>query len=209
MFTTGISPATQTVLVSLAKLPFVNKFYLAGGTACALYYGHRLSYDLDFFSPELENPRLITQILTKVGQLKVDQQSEGTWLGELDGVKLSFFLHIYPELENEEEYEGVRIASKMDIACMKLEAIAGRGIQRDFIDMFYLARELGMQQILSAAERKYVKADFSMTHFLRSLIYFVDAEKSETPRMLHPLDWSAVKHYFEVEVKRLAEESGL
>jgi len=209
VFTTGISPTTQTVLVSLAKLPFLGKFYLAGGTACALYYGHRLSYDLDFFSPELEDPRLITQILTQVGQLKVDQQSEGTWLGELDGVKLSFFLHIYPAVGHEEKYEGVRIASKMDIACMKLEAIASRGIQRDFIDMFYLARELGMQQILSASERKYTKADFSMTRFLRSLIYFVDAEKSETPRMLYPLDWDEVKVYFEKEVKRLAEAWGL
>ena len=30
----------------------MNKAYLAGGTACALQIGHRISVDLDFFTPE-------------------------------------------------------------------------------------------------------------------------------------------------------------
>lgn len=37
----------------LPKLTFLkDKFYLAGGTAIALYLGHRDSVDFDFFSPD-------------------------------------------------------------------------------------------------------------------------------------------------------------
>ena len=125
MFTTGISPATKDVLASLAKISFVKRYYLAGGTACALYYGHRLSYDLDFFSTEPELSEKITKQLVGLGKLRIDQQTEGTWLGELNQVKLSFFHHLYKEVSEESEWLGVRIASKLDIGVMKLEAIAG------------------------------------------------------------------------------------
>lgn len=209
MFTTGISPATQQALAILTKVPFVGKYYLAGGTACALYYGHRLSYDLDFFSRDPEEPVQITQKLLGLGELKVDQQSEGTWLGELNNVKLSFFQHLYREVAKEEEWGGVRVASKLDIACMKLEAIASRGIKRDFVDMWYLCRELGLGNIFEAARKKYSPADISDMHFLRSLVYFDDAETSPVPNMLHELDWEKVKKYFEVEVARLSKEWGI
>ena len=73
MFTTGISPATQTVLAVLTKVDFVRNYYLAGGTAVAMYYGHRVSYDLDFFSPNPLPSHRITEILQGVGKLQVDQ----------------------------------------------------------------------------------------------------------------------------------------
>lgn len=209
MFTAGISPATKDVLASLVKIPFVERYYLAGGTACALYYGHRLSYDLDFFSTEPELPEKITKQLEGLGKLRIDQQTEGTWLGELNQVKLSFFQHLYKEVSEESEWLGVRIASKLDIGVMKLEAIAGRGIKRDFIDMWYLSRELGLGNIFEAARRKYAPADISDMHFLRSLIYFDDAEVSTPPHMLHDLDWEKVKGYFKSEVKRLSTVWGI
>lgn len=38
---------TLDVLKELMQMPEMNDFYLAGGTALALYYGHRLSEDID------------------------------------------------------------------------------------------------------------------------------------------------------------------
>jgi len=41
-------------------MPEMNDFYLVGGTALALYYGHRLSVDIDLFSTtEFTNESLI------------------------------------------------------------------------------------------------------------------------------------------------------
>jgi hypothetical protein len=46
--TGGLSSQTLKLLNTLeSKLP---DFYLAEGTALAMYYEHRVSYDLDFFT---------------------------------------------------------------------------------------------------------------------------------------------------------------
>lgn len=209
MFATGISPDTQGVLEALATVDFVKQYYLAGGTACALYYGHRISYDLDFFSTQPEDSSAITSKLKGLGELKVDQASKGTWLGSLDGVKLSFFEHLYPEIDEEKEWSRVRVASKFDLGCMKLEDIASRGIMRDFVDMYYLARELGVDNIFSKAHEKYKGTGYSELHFLRSLTYFEEADNSVPPAMLVHWDWTEIKQYFVGEVKRISQDQGI
>ena len=49
--------AKQTLILGiLNEMPFISDFYLAGGTALALHYGHRESVDFDFFTPSTFNP---------------------------------------------------------------------------------------------------------------------------------------------------------
>lgn len=209
MFATGISPATQTTLEALVDIDFVHRYYLAGGTACALYYGHRISYDLDFFSTEPEDPSQISLKLKDIGELLVEQASDGTWLGSLNQTKLSFFEHLYPEIGQESEWSKIRIASKRDLACMKLEAIASRGIMRDFVDMYYLTKELGLSEIILDARQKYKETGYSELHFLRSLTYFEEADSSVPPTMLVEFEWREIKRYFETEVKKLTTKWGI
>ena len=45
-----IEPSTLDLLKQLLDLPALNSFYLLGGTALALKFGHRISVDLDLFS---------------------------------------------------------------------------------------------------------------------------------------------------------------
>lgn len=209
MFTNGISPDTQRCLESLSKLGFVADYYLAGGTAAALQLGHRVSYDLDFFSNQPVIPTQIVQDLAQVGTLHTDQNDPGTFLGALDSVKISFFRYLYPMVGKEEEYCGVRIASLLDIGCMKLEAIASRGIMRDFVDMYLISQRLGLEHVLEAAKVKFAKTDYSETHFLRSLAYFDDADTANPPTMLISWDWDEIKRYFEREVKQLSVKWGI
>lgn len=209
MFTTGISPATKRCLEALKQTSLVSKYYLAGGTVAALYLGHRVSYDLDFFSNTPMEPIQIGQELGGLGKLQTDQNDPGTYLGMLDDVKISFFRYLYPMVEPEQVWEGVRIASLMDIGCMKLEAISSRGIMRDFVDMYLIAQKLGLENILQVARTKFANTDYSETHFLRSLVYFEDANADGQPNMLQPLNWDEVKRYFESEVKRLSAKWGI
>ena len=49
-----LTPIQSSFLAAFAQLPDQAQFYLAGGTALAEYYfGHRLSFDLDLFTPEV------------------------------------------------------------------------------------------------------------------------------------------------------------
>ena len=47
----ALTPATRQAFQVAGTLPFIHRYYLAGGTGLALQLGHRFSVDLDFFSP--------------------------------------------------------------------------------------------------------------------------------------------------------------
>ncbi|PIP75729.1 hypothetical protein COW86_02135, partial [Candidatus Kuenenbacteria bacterium CG22_combo_CG10-13_8_21_14_all_39_9] len=50
MFQNTLEQKTKRVFSALAKAGVAQDFYLAGGTALALQFGHRQSIDLDFFT---------------------------------------------------------------------------------------------------------------------------------------------------------------
>jgi len=63
MFTKAISTETKTALALLGKSNLLKDAYLAGGTALALQLGHRLSFDLDFFtSTEFDSLETATKL---------------------------------------------------------------------------------------------------------------------------------------------------
>lgn len=209
MFQQGISKPTQSSLAVLSQVKFVGEYFLAGGTACALHMGHRLSFDLDFFSPKPVEPRIITAALKNLGELEVYQNDEGTFNGKFKQVKLSFFVYPYRILYPFLEYSGVKMADIQDLACMKLDAISRRGTKRDFIDLFFICKQFALSDLLKLFEKKFAKLNVPIWHVIKSLIYFEDAEKNDLPEMLQPVNWQQVKRYFQSQVKQLAKEWGL
>ena len=75
--------------------------------------------------------------LNALGNLKIEDQSENTFNGSLDGVKISFFYYPYPLLFPTKEYNGVFLADERDIGAMKVQAISGRGNKKDFVDFLF------------------------------------------------------------------------
>ncbi|MGP8247574.1 MAG: nucleotidyl transferase AbiEii/AbiGii toxin family protein [Bryobacteraceae bacterium] len=58
-----ITTGTAATLRALRDRFLIGDAYLAGGTALALRFGHRLSVDLDFFTRELfDEDRLLTRV---------------------------------------------------------------------------------------------------------------------------------------------------
>ena len=51
LHTQTVAPQTLGLLKQLEAEPRLAAFNLAGGTALALYLGHRVSVDLDLFTP--------------------------------------------------------------------------------------------------------------------------------------------------------------
>ena len=45
-----VTPLLKTILEDLMKAEEFESFRLVGGTALSLYYGHRMSVDIDLFS---------------------------------------------------------------------------------------------------------------------------------------------------------------
>jgi len=124
MFIETLPDDTQHLLEQLGQLATLTPFYLAGGSAIALHLGHRVSVDLDFFTPQdnYETESLIHQ-LQSIGHVAIRQQSRGTLNATLEGTLVSFFIYPYPLLEQTEPVRNIPVAGLLDLALMKLRAI--------------------------------------------------------------------------------------
>ncbi len=72
MFTNVLLDYTEKNIEVMTSLEFMNPFYLAGGTACAIHLGHRISYDLDFFSTNKFDTLHLTRKLKNAGDFITD-----------------------------------------------------------------------------------------------------------------------------------------
>ncbi|MFW5703155.1 MAG: nucleotidyl transferase AbiEii/AbiGii toxin family protein [Candidatus Dojkabacteria bacterium] len=183
----------------------LQEFYLAGGTAAALQLGHRISVDLDFFTTHEFDPQVLLQELNasgiKTDKVKIDK---GTLKCVVAQTEVSFFFYPYQLIVNPEEYKGIKIASLIDIGCMKLTAIASRGSKKDFYDLYYILREkLDLEALFAQFEQKFAETNYDSYHFLKSLVYFVDADKDPKPKLLKDVTWEEVKTYIKQEAKEI------
>lgn len=189
-----ILPEEQLKLFEqLSSQSFINDFYLAGGTCLALQIGHRQSVDFDFFIPADFQTADIVNILTQLGNYQRENEERNTINGSLNGVRISFFGYRYNIIDDFTLHNNIRLAGTKDIAAMKLEAIAGRGSKKDFIDLFFLLQQYTLEEIFSFHAQKYGNGLSNQYHHLKSLVYFADAESEAMPLMVKPLIWSDVK----------------
>jgi predicted nucleotidyltransferase component of viral defense system len=177
----------------LSSEEFIQNFYLAGGTCLALQIGHRQSINFDFFIPADFKTSDIVNRLTTIGRYERGNEEKNTINGILNGIRISFFGYRYGIIDKLETYHHVRLAGLKDLAAMKLEAIAGRGSKKDFIDLFFLLKQYTLEEIFSFHSQKYGIGLGNQYHHLKSLVYFTDAEDDAMPLMIVPLDWNSVK----------------
>lgn len=204
MFTKTLFGNTKNALALLGRSHLLDKAYLAGGSACALQLGHRISVDLDFFTPKEFNGKSLIKSLKKIGRFKVDQQSWGTILGTMEGIKFSIFVYKYPALFPYKSLFNINILDLRDIAAMKVDAISTRGIKRDFIDLYFICQKgITLKEALIFYDNKYSSLSSNVVHIQKSLVYFVDAEIAEMPQMIKKVDWQEVKKFFEREVRKI------
>ena len=182
--------------------------YLAGGVAVATAYGHRLSHDLDLFVPRDFDPeRLEERIAASAAEVRVTGRARGTLHLEIQGVPTSVLSYRYPLLTPTETREGlaVKVASPLDLACMKVSAIAGRGAAKDFWDLHVMLEHRvangDVATLLGAYTRKFPIEDIG--HAVKSLAYFGDADAAPLPLGLSEDLWKAIKQAFADRVRTL------
>jgi len=155
----AVTPAARDLLIVLGQLPLLRPFYLGGGTALALRLGHRISQDLDLFA-NLETldddlRRGIVEELRKGHSVNLLQDSPLGLVVEADGQAVSFFSYGYPLLEPTDSVGDVQIASILDIGFMKLDAVAGRGMRKDFYDLYFIASRVPLDDLFTRSAEKY------------------------------------------------------
>lgn len=204
MFKQVLPGNTEKILALLSKNKAIQNAYLAGGTAVALQLGHRISYDLDFFTLlSFKEEALLGEIET-IGKFKLEKIAWRTIIGKFKDVKFSIFYYKYPVLFPYQLFGKIKVLDLRDLSGMKIAAIASRGTKRDFVDLYFLAQQVTLNEMFDYYEKKFKNLATTQPHILKSLVYFDDAEKDEMPHMLKPRRWEEVKSFFEQEVKRIA-----
>jgi hypothetical protein len=159
----------------------LKEFVLVGGTALALQLGHRISVDIDLFSSLPFDSVYLGDYLRLNYNFELDFIADNTLKGEMDGVQLDLITHQYPWLQKQHIFENIRLASFIDIAAMKLNAISGNGSRvKDFIDIAFLSSEISLNQMLLAYEQKY-RSNPIMP--LKGLLYYDDINFNEPIKM--------------------------
>ena len=203
----SVLTAAQTrVLRVVGPLAQRAGFYLAGGTAVALRFGHRRSEDFDWFAPALPRPDALLSDLQAQGLPLQDTQIEaGTVISRIEGVKLSFFEYRYALLDSLDQWPeyDTDIASPRDLGAMKLLAIAQRGSRKDFVDVYELLQNGAVFRQMLEDFREKFKAD--PISALRGLTYFHDAEAEPMPEMMLERDWTSLRSRILAQVGQYLE----
>jgi hypothetical protein len=180
--TQPVSEKTLELIVSLQQLPELSSFVLVGGTALALQIGHRTSIDIDLFSTESFDVEEITELLVSNFGFQILSQQKNTLRGIISGVMTDIITHPYPFIEIVHE-NGIRMASRKDIAAMILNAISVSGERfKDFVDIYFLLDFFSLSEMIEFYNTKYSQK--GSLHVIRSLIYFNDINESDKPAFI-------------------------
>jgi hypothetical protein len=200
----ALTPKTRAAFRLAAGLPFIQRYYLAGGTGLALHLGHRFSVDLDFFSPAADavgpDERAALQVAFADPSLVITHDKDMTFVATWQGVGVSFFrLTLYPLVQEPLLLEGAPIATVAEIGAMKLAAIMTRGTRKDYIDLYFIMQRTPLERLFEVAAVKYAPVRTFAVSAVRALTYFVDAEATPMPQLIERTSWTTVKRFLERE----------
>lgn len=196
----SIEAKTLELLNKLMQIEAFAPLRLVGGTSLALQIGHRISVDIDLFGTLAIDEYELSKTLKDIGSITLLNQTQNIHIYLIDGIKVDIVNYPYPWLETPMVENNIRLASKKDIAAMKIAAITNRGSKKDFIDIAFLLNEYTLKQIIEFYTSKF--SDASEILALKSLTYFDDAENEENPKMLIHYDWNNIKKDIAESVKK-------
>lgn len=187
-------------------LDFKSDFYLAGGTGLALQIGHRDSVDFDFFTRKSFDTVVLFSEVKKIfngRKIKKTQEDENTLDIVIDEeIKVSFIKYDYKLIGDFIDCDYFKIASLEDIGCMKCSAIISRSLLKDYVDLYFIIKKIGLRNLLNLCERKFKDVDISL--ILKSLIYFNDiVEEKIIFKNNKNIKLKEVKKFFIQEVNKL------
>lgn len=189
MFTPQLSilpPAQLSLWSELDQVP--GEFVLYGGTALALYFGHRQSVDFDFFADRDFDPVQLGDSIPFLATATVTQREPNTLSVLVDRggpVRVSFFglprlrrLRL-PQVVQE---NGLKIASLLDLAGTEAAVVQQRAEAKDYLDIDAILADgrIDLATALASAGAIY-GATFNPLITLKALSYFADGNLGRLP----------------------------
>lgn len=166
---------------------FRREYYLVGGTAIALYLGHRRSIDFDMFKPSAINHKKNLDRLTEAGfSCSVTRRVTEQMNLIVNGVKVTFFQYPFPVQPTEKFEAYFRLPSLLTLAAMKAYALGRRSKWKDYVDLYFLLRDRFSIEDISQCATAIFGDLFSEKIFRAQLCFFEDVDYTEEVDYLIP-----------------------
>ncbi len=205
-----------------AQASITKRFYLTGGTALAeFYFQHRLSEDIDLFSEEEVNPRIVEAFLKGIsGKLGIAKVSGENFLGlytyklqfkDSESLKVDFNYYPFPRIEKGVYFGKLEVSSIYDIAVNKLHIISMKPRARDYVDLYFIfnyseyAPEKYLERMRIDSQAKF-DWPLEIKNLLVALLRVQDIKDKDLPKMLKPFDTKEMEKFFLSLAKQLEDE---
>ena len=160
---------------------FSNDYYLVGGTAIALYIGHRRSIDFDLFTNRDIKRKSIRNLIKNSG-FSVDNllyEAFDQMHIVVNSVKITFFNFPY-EIVRPMDFDGIiKIPTLLDLGAMKTYALGGRAKWKDYVDLYFILKNHHGLKELSVKADNIFGVYFNEKLFREQLCFFDDIDYSE------------------------------
>ncbi len=159
---------------------FRREYYLVGGTAIALYLGHRRSIDFDMFKPSAINHKKNLDKLNASGyNCLVTRRVPEQMNLIVNGVKVTFFQYPFPVQVTEKLESFFRMPSLLQLAAMKAYALGRRSKWKDYVDLYFLLKDYFTIGELTSCAKSLFGDLYSEKMFRAQLCYFEDVDYTE------------------------------
>src|SRR3989344_3112820 len=211
-----LTPFQSAFLKAFSKSPLNRQFHLTEGTALAAFYlQHRLSEDLDFFTPDPAAVQSVPRELEILARelrcrLRVERSLPSFFDGDIipsEGppVKIDFAVdspfRLKPLVLNPDF--GIQIDDVLDICCNKLSALFDRAEAKDFVDVYFILREkYAWNTLFENAQKKHVGLE---PHLIAKAFLRVQ-DLDFLPRLVKPLDMKTMQSFFRELARRLMDQ---
>ena len=180
---------------------FRREYYLVGGTAIALYLGHRRSIDFDLFKPSAINhkrnlDKIAASSFTHAVTRRVSEQMNLV----INDVKVTFFQYPFP-IDPTAKFENCfRLPPLLQLAAMKAYALGRRSKWKDYVDLYFLLLDHFTIVDISAVATQIFGDLYSEKMFRSQLCYFDDVDYTEA------VDWLIPNPPTEEQIKQALTE---
>lgn len=164
---------------------FAQSFYLVGGTALALQYGHRRSIDFDLFTDtDFDTGTIIQTVraMHPIDRTYLHIPNQLTIL--VSGVKLTFWKYPYDISHEVKSDFGITLPSPISIGAMKAFALGRRAKWKDYVDLYFIFQHHTLKDLLEHAFHYYPKGEFDEKLFRGQLAYHDDIDYGEAVEFL-------------------------
>ena len=198
-----VTDALKEALIKLMQAQQLKDFRLVGGTALSLYWGHRMSVDIDLFTDapygsidfELIESFLKDNFGYVQGNFGGNAGMGKSYLvgsDEESAIKLDVYYSMDPFIQSIKEVEGIRLATIEEITAMKVDVIQRGGRKKDFWDLHEALNQYSVNEMIALHKQR-----FEWTHdealIRKNFTDFTIADNDFDPICLKAKEWMFIK----------------